>query len=219
MKPLQIVLLCAAVAAAGGCSQSAAPPVAVAYANQYGPAESSRFTPCPKFQGVWQLSHLSGGSLLQEKGDLVPHLRWFGPKLFDLTVGTKAFIAIDEQGLETVLYLSDRIPGPDGKSLLSYTAKPEKELPCLGHGWREAGVSDHSLNDAAARVLHLIPEKPKKITQTDYFAKTAGNELLLASHIEFQGTHVKMEPVNSGYWHFLKMPRLHEIPKDQGYRY
>ncbi|OYT88833.1 MAG: hypothetical protein CFE43_20390 [Burkholderiales bacterium PBB3] len=219
MKLFASVLFCATVVAVSGCSQAPAPAVAQAYANQFGPVESSRFTPCPKVQGVWQLSQLSAGSLLNENGELVQHFRWFGPKLFDLTVGTKAYIAIDEKGLETVLYLSDRIPGPDGQRSLSYTTKSDKELACLGHGWRQAAVSDHSLNDAAARVLGLVPEKPKQITQTDYFAKSNGNELLLAIRIEFEGTNKKQEPTKGSYWHFLKMPRLYENPKEKGFRY
>jgi hypothetical protein len=219
MTPLSTFLLCATVVAISGCSQSPTPPVAQAYANQYGPVESSRFTPCPKVQGVWQLSNLSAGTLLKENGEIVQHFRWLAPKLFDMTTGTKAYIAIDQKGPETVLYLSDRIPGPDGQRSLSYTAKSDKEVPCLGHGWRQVVVSDHSLNDAAARVLGLVPEKPKKITQTDYFAKNAQNELLLAIRIDFQGTSVAQESINSGYWHFLKMPRLHENPKENGFRY
>ncbi len=218
MKPFSTILICSIIATVSGCSRSPAPPVALAYADQYGPVESSRFTSCPKVQGVWQLSNLSAGTLLKEDGELVQHFRWFAPKLFDLTVGLKAFIAIEEKDLETVLYLSDRIPGSDGQRAVSFTTKSGKEIPCVGHGWRQAVVSDHSSNDAAARVLGLVPEKPKKITQTDYFAKNAANELLLAIRIDFQGTNVKQESVNSGYWHFLKMPRLFENPKEKGFR-
>ena len=218
-KAFATALWCAAVVAVSGCSQPPAPAVAQAYANRYGPVESSRFTPCPKVKGVWQLSQLSAGTLLTENGDLVQHFRWFGPKLFDLTVGTKAFIAIDEKGLETVLYLSDRIPGPDGQRALGYTTKPDTELPCVGHGWRQVVRSNHSQNDAAARVLGLDPKNPKTITQTDYVAKNAQDELLLAIRIEYQGSNAKQEAINEGYWHFLKMPRLYENPKEKGFRY
>jgi hypothetical protein len=192
--------------------------VAQAYANQYGPVESSRFTPCPKIQGVWQLSNLSAGTLLNEQGELVPHFRWFAPKLFDLVVSANAYVAIDPNSLETALYLADKIPGPSGRPSPSYTVKTDKEMPCLGDGWRQAGITAHSGNDAAARVLGLLPERPKKITQTDYFAKNAANELLLAIRIDFQGTNAEKKSVNSGYWHFLKMPRIHENPKENGFR-
>ncbi len=219
LKNFATILLCVAVVAGTGCSQPPMPPVAQAYANQYGPVESSRFTPCPKVRGVWQLSQLSAGTLFLENGDLIQHFRWFAPKLFELSIGTKAYIAIDEKGLDTVLYLTDRIPGPDGQKSLGYTTKSDKDLPCLGHGWRQAAVTDHSSNDAAARVLGLLPEMPKKIIQTDYFAKSAGNELLLAIHIEFEGTNKKQASIKEGYWHFLKMPRLYENPKEMGFRY
>jgi hypothetical protein len=219
MKFFSTVALCALAAVFSGCSKSPVPAVAGAYANKFGVVESSRFRPCPKVQGVWQLSKLSAGSLRNEKGETVEHFRWVGPQLFGLTVSSNDYVAVEPHDLETVLYLTGSIPGSAGKRSVSYTAKTDKEMPCLGHGWRQAAVIDHSPNDAAARVLRLAPEKPKKITQTDYFAKDAANELVLGTRIEFQGTNVEAEPVNGAYWHFLKMPRLFESPKEKGFRH
>ena len=207
------------LAAVSGCSQSPAPPVAEAYAKQYGPVETSRFTPCPKVQGVWQLSQLSAGSLQKANGELIEHFRWVGPMLFGLTPSMKDYIAIDQNSLETVLYLTHKLPGTSGRQSLSYSAKTEKEMPCVGHGWRQAAVRDHSLNDGAARVLNLVPERTPKITQTDYYARDKANELVLATRIDFQGTNKEGKSVTDGYWHFLKMPRLHENPKGQGFKY
>ena len=207
------------LAAVSGCSQSPAPSVAEAYAKQYGPVETSRFTPCPKVQGVWQLSQLSAGSLQKANGELIEHFRWVGPMLFGLTPSMKDYIAIDQNSLETVLYLTHKLPGTSGRQSLSYSAKTEKEMPCVGHGWRQAAVRDHSLNDGAARVLNLVPERTPKITQTDYYARDKANELVLATRIDFQGTNKEGKSVTDGYWHFLKMPRLHENPKGQGFKY
>ncbi len=218
MKLFSTVSICAILIAIPGCSRSPAPPVAQAYADQYGPVESTRFTACPKVQGVWQLSNLSAGSLLKENGETVQHFRWYAPMLFGLSVGRNAYIAIDPNPLETVLYLADKIPGPGGsRRSLGYTTKSDKEMPCVGQGWHQVVVTDHSRNEAAARVLGIVPELPKKITQTDYFAKTAANELVLAIRIDFQGTNAEKEPVNGGYWHFMKMPRLLEKPKENGF--
>lgn len=212
-------LLCALLAAVSGCSQPPAPVVAQAYANRFGAIESSRFTQCPKVQGVWHLANLSAGTFLKEDGETIEHFRWYGAaKLFGLSAGTKAYIAIDPNAFETVLYLSDKIAGRGGRQLLSYTTKSDREMPCVGHGWRQVAVTDHSLNDAAARVLGLLPDRPTKITQTDYFAKTASNDLLLGIRIEFQGTNAELQSVNESYWHFLKMPRLHDNPKEHGFR-
>jgi hypothetical protein len=165
------------------------------------------------------LSHLSGGTLLKEDGAIVQHFRWHSPKLFSLSVTPATYIAIDDNSLETVLFLSHGIPGSDGRKSLGFTARSDKEIPCLGHGWRRVDVSDHSLNDAAARVLGLVPEEPRKITQTDFLARSSANDLLLAIRIDFQGTSDEREPVTGGYWHFLKMPRVHENPKEKGFRY
>lgn len=218
MKRWSIILFGTMLAAVSGCTPPPAPAVSQAYANQFGAIDSSRFTSCPKVQGVWQLANLSAGTLLKEDGEIIQHFRWFAPKLFGLSVGTKAYIAIDPSAVETVLFLSDMTPGSVGRQSLGYSAKSDGEMPCVGQGWRQAAVTDHSRNDAAARVLGLKPELPTKITQTDYFAKTAANELVLAIRIEFQGTNAEQQPVNDGYWHFLKMPRLHGNPKEQGFR-
>jgi hypothetical protein len=219
MKLLWTAAFCTLFAVFSGCSRAPAPAVAEAYANQYGKVESSRFTPCPKVQGIWQLSKLSSGSLQNKEGETIEHFRWFAPQLFGLTVRTTDYIAIDPFDLETVLYLSSGIPGSTGPRSVSYSAKTDKEMPCVGEGWRQAAVMDHSLNDAAARVLRLVPEEPKKITQTDYFARDAANELVLATRIEFQGTNEGKAVLKGGYWHFLKMPRQYENPKDKGFRH
>ena len=93
-------------------------------------------------------------------------------------------------------------------------------MPCIGHGWRRVATHDHSTNDAAARVLNLIPEETKKIVQTDYIARTANHELLLAIRIDYSGTDRKdkSKMISDGYWHFIKMPRLHEDPKSKGFK-
>ncbi len=218
MKLVLTVSFCILVAAVSGCSQPPAPPVAEAYAKQYGPIETSRFTPCPKVEGVWQLSQLSAGTMLKANGETIEHFRWFAPTLFGLRPSQKDYIAIAPSTLETVFYLTPKIPGSTGRQSLSYTTKTEKEIPCLGHGWRQVVVTDHSGNDAAARVLGLIPEQAKKITQTDYYARDKANELVLATRIDFKGTDKEDKPVNGGYWHFVKMPRLHENPKEQGFK-
>jgi hypothetical protein len=218
MKLFTTVSFFTLLLAVAGCSRSPAPAVAEAYANQYGAVESSRFTPCPKIQGVWQLSNLSAGTILKKNGETIEHFRWFAPMLFGLSFSTKAYIAIDPNALETVLYFANSLPSQGSRQSLSYTTKSDKEMSCVGQGWRQVVTTDHSLNDAAARVLGLIPERPTKITQTDYFAKTAANELLLAIRIDFQGTNTEQQPVNGGYWHFLKMPRLYENPKERGFK-
>lgn len=206
----------------GGCgSKSGAPPeVAVAYADQYGAIESPSFSACPVIEGVWHLGELSAGSLEQDGGDVVPHFRWAGRYLFNLSVSGGSYIAIEPRQLETVYYLADRIPGPGGRSAAGYTTLDEARAPCVGHGWRRVATRDHSSNDAAARVLNLVPEEPHSIVQTDYIARTANNELILAIRIDYSGTDSddKSKAVNDGYWHWLKMPRLHEDAKAQGFR-
>ncbi len=218
MKLFATVSFCMIMLAASGCGRPPAPPVALAYADQFGPVESARFTPCPKVQGVWQLSNFSAGTLLKEDGQTIEHFRWYGSKLFDLSFGTKSYIAIDPNPLETMLYFSDRIPSDGGRRSFSYRTMSDKEIPCVGHGWRQIAVTDHSLNEAAARVIGVLPERPRKITQTDYFAKNKANELLVAIRIDFQGTDAEQKAVNSGYWHFLKMPRLFENPQEKGFK-
>jgi len=76
------------------------------------------------------------------------------------------------------------------------------------------------MNDAAARVLNLVPEEPTTIVQTDYVARTANDELILANRIDYSGTDSedRNKTVKDGYWHWLKMPRLHADPKAQGFR-
>ncbi len=217
MKLVSILSICTLAAALAGCSKGPAPAVAQAYADQHGAVETSRFTHCPKVQGVWQLSNLSAGTFKTADGETIQHFRWYMPKLFGLSVNTKSYVAIEPTSLETVMYLSDTIPRTGNRNSLGFTTKSDKETPCVGHGWRSVGVMDHSQNDAAARVLGLVPELPKKITQTDYFARTATHDLLLAIRIDYQGTNKEKEAINDGYWHFLKMPRLHESPKEQGF--
>jgi hypothetical protein len=218
MKLMATGSLCMVALAVSGCSRPPAPPVAQAYADQFGPVESSRFTPCPKIQGVWQLSNFSAGTLLKADGETIEHFRWYAPKLFDLSVGAKAYIAIDPNAIETVLYLADIIPSDGARRAFSFSTKSDKEMPCVGSGWRQVAATDQSLNEAAARVLGLLPERPVKITQTDYFAKTATDELVVATRIDFQGTNAERKSVNTGYWHFLKMPRLFEKPQEKGFK-
>jgi hypothetical protein len=63
-------------------------------------------------------------------------------------------------------------------------------------------------------------EEPVNIVQTDYVARTADDELVLAIRIDYSGTDSedKTRKINEGYWHWLKMPRLHEDPKAQGFK-
>jgi|GEM_PF-5646239 len=205
--------------ALAGCNSSPQPDVAVAYGKQWGAVTTSRSSPCPSIEGVWHLANLSAGSLLLDDGQPVAHFRWFGGKLFGLTVNQKSFIAIEPRQLGTVVYLADQIPkGAGSRSMLGYTTLSDAEMPCVGQGWRRVETTDHSLNDAAARVLKLVPEKPSKIMQTNFIARTANHELLLAARIDFEGTNREDEAVKGGYWHFVKMPRLHETPKDQGFK-
>lgn len=205
-----------------GCSSGPSPEVAKAYNNQYGAVKTSLFTACPKIEGVWHLGNLSAGSLQLADGQLIQHFRWFAPYLFGLSVNAKSFIVVEPKQLETVLYLADGIPGAGA----SYSMLDEAQMPCVGHGWRRVATYNHSPNDAAARVLNLIPkepqnpEEPPKIIQTDYLARTASHELILAIRIDYSGAdkNDKDKRINDGYWHFVKMPRLHEDPKAQGFK-
>lgn len=204
-----------------GCGSSApVPEVAEAYADQYGAVDTSSFDACPAIEGVWHLGELSAGSLEQDDGQAVAHFRWVGRYLFNLSVSGGSYIAIEPRQLETVYYLADQIPGAGGRSAAGYTTLDEKQAPCLGHGWRRVATRDHSSNDAAARVLNLVPEEPHRIVQTDYIARTANHELILAIRIEYSGTDSDdtSKTVDDGYWHWLKMPRLHEDAKAQGFR-
>lgn len=202
-----------------GCSSGPVPEVAEAYGDQYGAVETSSRGACPTIEGVWHLAELSAGSLLQDD-ELVQHFRWFAPYLFNLSVNARSYIAIEPRQLETVYYLANRIPGPDGRSGVGYTTLDEAQAPCVGHGWRRVATRNHASNDAAARVLNLDPEEPTSIVQTDYIARTADNELILAIRIDYSGTDSddKTKTVKDGYWHWLKMPRLHEDAKAQGFR-
>ena len=203
-----------------GCG-GALPDVANAYGDQFGAVETSPIADCPTIEGVWHLSDLSAGSLLQEDGELVPHFRWFAPYLFGLSANARSYIAIEPRSLETVFYLADRIPGAGASSSAAgYTTLDDTQAPCVGHGWRRIATRNHSLNDAAARVLNLDVEEPVNIVQTDYVARTADDELVLAIRIDYSGTDSedKTKKINDGYWHWLKMPRLHEDPKAQGFK-
>ena len=219
MRSFLITAVVAVFLALAGCS-SPQPEVATAYNNQYGAVKTSRFTACPKIEGVWHLANLSAGSLQLEDGQMIQHFRWFAPYLFGLSVGVRSFIAVEPRQLETVLYLANQIPGAGGRSLLGFTTLDEANAPCVGHGWRRIATYDHSTNDAAARVLKLIPEEPTTIVQTDYIARTADHELLLAIRIDYSGTDNtdKSKRIKDGYWHFVKMPRLHDDPKAQGFK-
>ena len=204
----------------GGGGSGTMPEVAVAYADQYGAVETSSFAACPAIEGVWHLGDLSAGSLEQDDGQAVPNFRWAGRYLFNLSVNGGSYIAIEPRQLETVYYLADRIPGPGGRSAVGYTTLDDKQAPCVGHGWRRVATRDHSSNDAAARVLNLVPEETHSIVQTDYVARTADNELIVAIRIDYSGTDSDdtTKTVKDGYWHWLKMPRLHEDAKAQGFR-
>ena len=219
MRSLLITAAVTAFIGLAGCS-GPQPEVATAYSNQYGAVKTSRFTACPKVEGVWHLANLSAGSLQMEDGQLIQHFRWFAPYLFGLSVGARSFIAIEPRPLETVVYLANQIPGARSQSLPGFTTLDEAHTPCVGHGWRRIATHDHSMNDAAARVLKLVPEEPKTIVQTDYIARTADHELLLAIRIDYSGTDNtdKNKRIKDGYWHFVKMPRLHDDPKAQGFK-
>jgi len=209
----------AAAFALAGCS-GPKPDVATAYNDQYGAVKTFRFDKCPTIEGVWHLGNLSGGSLVLADGEAVQHFRWFAPYLFGLSVSIQDYIAVEPRSLETVLYLAPRIPGANGQSMAGYTMLSDAGMPCVGHGWRRVKTHNHSTNDAAARVLKLVPEEPVQIMQTDYIAQTPDHELLVAIRIDYSGTDSedKSKKVNDGYWHFIKMPRLFEDPKAQGFK-
>ncbi len=210
----------AALVGLAGCSSGPAPEVAKAYNNQYGAVKTSLFTACPKIEGVWHLGNVSAGSLQLEDGQLIQHFRWYAPYLFGLSVNARSYIAVEPRQLNTILYLADQIPGAGGRLAPSYTTLDEAQMPCVGHGWRRVATHNHSTNDAAARVLKLIPEESPKIVQTDYLARTANHDLILAIRIDYSGADKKEKEkkINDGYWHFVKMPRLHEDPKAQGFK-
>lgn len=219
MRSVFITTAIAVFLGIAGCS-GPPPDVATAYNNQYGAVKTSRFTACPKVEGVWHLANLSAGSLQRDDSQMIQHFRWFAPYLFGLSVGAKSFIAVEPRQIETVVYLSNQMPTAGGRSMLGFTTLTDAYAPCIGHGWRRIATYDHSTNDAAARVLKLIPEQPKKIVQTDYMARTADYELLVATRIDYSGTDNadKTKKINDGYWHFIKMPRLHEDSKAHGFK-
>ena len=218
MRRFFINILVAAAIGLAGCS-GPKPEVATAYNDQYGAVKTSLFGKCPSIEGVWHLANLSGGSHTLEDGQAIQHFRWLAPYLFDLSITRQDYIAIASQSLETVLYLAAKIPVANSQSV-SYTTLDDAKMPCVGHGWRQAGRHNHSTNDAAARVLNLIPEEPVQIIQTDYIAQTPNHELLVATRIDYSGTDSEdpAKKVSTGYWHFIKMPRLHEDPKAQGFK-
>lgn len=200
-----------------GCSKSPPPEVATVYANRFGPTETASLGKCPELNGVWNLDAPSGGSFADSEGKwlqdaLVPHLRWAGRTLFGLTPGLKGVIAAIPR-FGTTLFFSDIAyteanPMPaSARSSISYSELGEADFPCVGDGWRKGPSRNHSSNDAAARVLKLDPEKPVSITQVDYLAINASGELLLGTHVQFQGTSGGKE-LSDAYWHFVKLPRL-----------
>lgn len=209
------------------CSESPPPEVANQYANRFGPTESASFGKCPELNGVWNLGAPSGGSIMDSEGKwlrdaLVPHFRWMGRALFGLTPGLRGVIAASPR-YGTTLFFSDvayteASPMPQAaRSSLSYSELGDAEFPCVGAGWRQGPKRDHSENDAAARVLKLDPDKSVSITQIDYMALAASGELLIGTHIQYQGSNAKGEAVNDGYWHFLKLPRLAADAEAAGY--
>ncbi len=219
MRRFFMNILLATAFGLAGCS-GPKPDVATAYNDQYGAVKTSTFDKCPAIAGVWHLGNLSGGSLMQGDGQLIQHFRWQSHYLFGLSVSPQDYIAIQPRQLETVLYLAYKIPGPGGNSTGGYTTLDDAETPCVGHGWRKVATRNHSTNDAAARVLNLVPEEPVQITQTDYIAQTPDHELLVAIRIDYSGTDSadKTKKVNDGYWHFIKMPRLYDDAKAQGFK-
>ena len=219
MRRLLPGLLLTAVIGLAGCSSGPVPEVATAYGDRYGAVDTPLTGGCPEIVGVWHLGEPSAGSVVED-GQLLPHFRWAGPFLFNLAVAPRSYIAIEPRALETVYYLANQIPGPGGRSGSAYTALAEVQTPCVGHGWRQVATHDHSSNSAAARVLGLDPEVPRSILQTDYIARTADDELVLAIHIQYSGTDLESagkKKVETSYWHWMKMPRLHEDPEAQGF--
>jgi hypothetical protein len=210
-----------------GCSQSPPPEVAAKYANQFGPTVSTGFGKCPELNGVWSLSAPSGGSFLDSEGkwlqdDLVPHMRWVGGTLFGLTPGVKGAIAASPR-FGTTLFFSavgytEANPIPTtARSGMAYTELSEAEFPCVGGGWRQGPSRNHSSNDAAARVLTLDSERTVSITQVDYMAISASDELLLGTHVKYHGTDEDGKEVKDEYWHFVKLPRTAADAKAAGY--
>lgn len=226
---------CAAIAAscllvgAAGCSRGPTPEVAVAYANRDGFTVTSRFTPCPELDGVWNMREPSSGTRLDTEGRWlrgypVPHYRWVGPSLFGLTPslgGVVAALPLPSGG--TKLFYADKpyteaSPLPAAaRSSLGFRELPDAEFPCVGAGWRRAAVHDHSANDAAANVLKLDTRRPRRITQADHMALTPDGDMLIGVHVQYSGTASDGKAVGEAYWHFLKLPRLAKEAKAAGF--
>ncbi|MEO7640376.1 MAG: hypothetical protein ABIU07_03080, partial [Ramlibacter sp.] len=176
-KQLTAILI---LAAAAGCTQGPPPEVAKAYADQYGAAKTSRITPCPEINGVWSLREPSAGTRLDTEGRWlkdypVPHFRWVGPSLFGLTPSMGGVIAAGPHLTGTMVYFADKPhteANPARRGTFSFATRSDKEFPCVGAGWRRSATHDHSLNDAAARVLTLDARLARQILQTDHLAIT-----------------------------------------------
>ena len=171
---------------------------------------------------MWNLAAPSGGSILDSDGNLVPHFRWAGKNLFGLTPGLKGVIAAAPRHGTTLFFSdiaytnSDPVP-PRARGSIAYSELGETEFPCVGSGWRKGPSRSHSSNDAAARVLKLNPNRPVSITQVDYMAISASGELLLGTHVQYQGSSNEGTQRIDAYWHFLKLPRLADDASAAGY--
>ena len=209
------------------CSSSPPPEVATQYANRFGATKTATFGKCPELNGVWNLGAPSGGSVVDTEGkwlqgDLVPHFRWAGRNLFGLTPGLKGVIAASPR-FGVTLFFSDTAyteasPMPrSARGSMAYSELAEADFPCAGAGWRKGPSRNHSTNDAAARVLGLNPDRAVSISQNDYMALGTDGALLVATHIDYQGTNNKGAEVRDSYWHFLKLPRLADDAAAAGY--
>ena len=213
------------LAAAAGCSQGPPAEVAKAYAGQYGAAKTSLFTPCPEINGVWNLREPTAGTRMDTDGRWlkdypVPHFRWVGPSLFGLTPSLGGVIASGPHPTGTMVFFADKPyteANPARRGTFSYATRSDKEFPCVGAGWRRSTLHDHSLNDAAARVLDLDARRPRQIRQTDHMAITPAGELLIGVQVQYSGTTEKGAAVSDAYWHFLKLPRLAKDAKAAGF--
>ena len=145
MRSFLITTAAATLLGLTGCS-GPLPDVATAYNNLHGKVKTSRFTACPTIEGVWHLGNLSAGSMKLEDNQLIQHFRWFAPYLFGLSANTQSYVALEPRPLQTVLYLSPKIPGAAGRSMVSFSELTEAQMPCVGHGWRR--VARHPLRSA-----------------------------------------------------------------------
>ena len=213
------------LAAAVGCTQGPPPEVAKAYAGQYGAAKTGFFQSCPEINGVWNLREPSAGTRLDTdgrwlKGYAVPHFRWVGPSLFGLTPSMGGVIAAGPHLTGTMVFFAGTPhteANPARRGTFSFATRSDKEFPCVGAGWRRSATHDHSLNDAAARVLKLDALQPRQIRQTDHMAITPGGELLIGVQVQYSGVTEKGAAVADAYWHFLKLPRLARDAKAAGF--